>query len=171
MDRPTFDEILERWLADNNGKIKGDINARVYLFFQLFAALEEHGYGKSEVVSHGKDIKGTCFCEHAKSTSAQKQKWKNIIETSYKRALVMYPPWQFKMATYDSDKTPIIPTQYPEIPESLNTYESVRIETSEYSEPTIAVQREEFDPEEWAKKPTPEPLYDPELRVLFGFKK
>lgn len=171
-DKPSFTDILSRWLFDNDGKIAGESGKRVYLFFQLFAALHAYGYTKSDVSSNKKSVVGSCYNENARIPAAQKAKWKDCIVRDLDMAMQGFEPWQFKMATYDPDVTPAAKTQYPEMPESMKTPETPKT-SGEYLEPEelpTGVDREEFDPEVWDKMPTPEPLYDPELRLLFGFK-
>lgn len=174
-ERPSLSEIVERWLADNDGKIKGDIASKAYLFCQLFAALEEHGYTKQDARSNHKLIKESCFNENARISSAEKSKWKGIIEKGFERAMVTYPPWSFKMATFDPEKTETSKTQYPEMPESMKAKPTSEGYRESEADPVLdtsePVQRDEFDPDEWAKRPVPQPLYDEELRTLFGFKK
>lgn len=184
MSRPSFAEVVERWLADNDGKIKGDIPARVGLFFHLFAALEEHGYTKEDVDMGKRLIKDACYCDHGKSNSAQKTKWKSIIEQSFNRAIVLYPPWQFAMPHFDSDKTPIIKTEYPPMPEALKaavaSTPDIAVKSDdgflnqEPEEPVQSAPREytTYSDEEWAKVPNlPDAEYDEELLILLGLKK
>jgi len=173
-DKPSFTDIMNRWLFDNNGKIAGDSGKRIYLFFQLFAALHNYGYAKSDVNFNKKSIIGACYNENARIPASQKAKWKECIIRDLDMALQGFEPWQFKMATYDPDITPVAKTQYPEMPESMKTQDSPKTSTealgSNLEDFVATVEREQFDPEVWDKMPTPEPLYDPELRLLFGFK-
>lgn len=174
-ETPSFTDILDRWLYDNGGKIPGDGGKRVYLFMQLFAALHGYGYSKTDVGINKKSIVGACYNDNARIPAAQKSKWKECIERDLKLAIAGFEPWQFKMATYDPDAVQNSKTQYKEMPEAMKPPESSRTSTEApedtLEESVATVEREQFDDETWAKMPTPEPLYDPELRLLFGFKK
>lgn len=169
-EKPSFSEIIDRWLFDNDGRISGKNGERIGLFFHLFTALHHYGYSKSDVNSNKRLIVNACYNENAKINTAQKAKWKEVVERELGMALAGFEPWSFDMPTFDPATVAVQKTEYPALPDLLKPEapaETLPESTEILDEPVV--ERKTFDPEVWDKIPVPQAEYDADLRKLLGF--
>lgn len=165
-EKPSFEELVVQWKADR-GRIPPGDDARILAYLDLFATIEMYGYNKFDVK---RSSNFNSIVHHSHNPSARNgTKWGKNCERTLHLAIARYWP----IPTAQADLTKIaqpIPTKIPHTDtkeiEYIGPTSEEMVNEAPQSEP---VPRREFTEEEWAKIPTPEPMYDPELRKLLGF--
>lgn len=169
-EKPTFEELVIQWKTDR-GRIPFEDETRILAYLDLFATLEMYGYAKYDVK---RQLNFNQIVHHSHNPNAKRgSAWGlNCVRTLH-MAIARYWPIATTTADPSRVKPPITypePSPAPERSTEVGYHPDPN--DGQPTEETALVPsntRREYTQEEWDAFPTPEPVYDLELRKLLGF--